>query len=113
MFDLSAMFKGPGTQGGGAGGWAAGTVIKPEGSLLTQGLDGATAGLNNKTLGAAFQMAGDIYSKQQAGKPMHPLGAFAHGMARQDPQDPQRAESDPRENIRRLVQQAYLQNQQG
>lgn len=110
MFDLSNLFKGMGQQGGGAGGWAAGTVIKPEGSLLTQGLNGATAGLNNKVLGAAFQTAGDIYSKQHAGKTMHPLGAFAHGVARQDPQS---AEGDPGDAIRRLMQQAYMRNQQG
>lgn len=110
MFDLSNMFKGMGQQGG-AGGWTAGTVIKPEGSLFTQGLDGATVGLNNKTLGAAFQTAGDIYSKQQAGRTMHPMGAFAHGMNQQAPQSADR--DDPRETIRRLVQQAYMQSQQG
>lgn len=111
MFDLSNIFKGMNSQGGAGGGWAAGTVVKPEGSLFTQGLDGAAAGLNNKVLGAAFQTAGDIYSKQHAGKQMHPLGAFAHGMAQQQPQGASR--DDPRETIRRLVQQAYMQNQQG
>lgn len=57
MFDLSTLFQ-LGSAAGGAGGWGAGTVIKPEGAFFSRDLSGGIAGIapgGQKAIGQGLQ----------------------------------------------------------